>query len=289
MSWAFYAIFLLACKSSYVLYKRLILRDTEKLHTITAALLYTTFWGLSLVYAFSKGDVTTTPLHHYPTTLLLVGGSIIFAVVLSLENRLIQRIDVAQFSLIAKAGTLFVVLGGWVLLGEHLSLIQLLGAVIVFASGLLVLPRFSRKTGTFDVVTILCLVFVLLAALAVTNEKFMLGRMNMSTYMVFGWGIQTVALWVFCLFSYKKWLPKLTKRHALQSLSAGLLLFGVGIGWLNLLVQTNNLPLSSMIDSFSTVLVVVGSIFLLKERDNVPKKVVATVFGIIGLVILLSQ
>src|SRR5665213_3076 len=127
--------------------------------------------------------------------LILLVGSWVFPLINVLSIRASKDADAGLFSILINLAPIVTIIGATLLLKESLTNHQLLGAAIILASAFLVtLPNLSRRGKTRQSGILIVLAIVLLSGLATVYERWMLGRIDLGAYMVFGWGAQT--LWM---------------------------------------------------------------------------------------------
>jgi drug/metabolite transporter (DMT)-like permease len=78
-------------------------------------------------------------------------------------------------------------------LGERLSFIEVVGVVLLVASAIMItVERVGKKTFRITKGSWTAIISSIVLAGAVTAEKYLLGQMNLASYMIVGWGLQTV-------------------------------------------------------------------------------------------------
>ncbi|HLB66707.1 MAG TPA: DMT family transporter [Candidatus Saccharimonadales bacterium] len=218
--------------------------------------------------------------------LLLFFGEAIFPIINLLAFRASKSVDAGAYSLLNNLTPVITVLTAWILLQEGLNDQQLVGAIIILLSACLIaLPGFNRRSissyGLF-----VALASVILLGLAITYERFMLTRIDIGAYWVYGWGFQ--ALWM-ALITGRQWKklrvvfkPKIFGPLMGYSVSHSL----SGLTFVGALKLSVNVSLVTTFRSFSAVMVVIAAYIFLRERDYLWLKIGCAILGAVGLIIL---
>jgi uncharacterized membrane protein len=122
--------------------------------------------------------------------------------------------------------------------------------------------------------------------MALTFEKHLLGEMNVGTYMVVGWGFQTLAM---AVLAAGKWytLKDFDKKGIIKLSSLGILRSLQGITFV-VAVSQANIGLLVSIVSYKSVLIFVGGILLLNEKSHLLIRLFGSILATIGLLLLFN-
>ena len=220
--------------------------------------------------------------------LLLIGGGFIWplsALLLFRANKLLDAGVVATFGNISPVVAIVLGVG---LLVESLSLLQLFASFLLVTSGLILAPELIRSHKSRSLNELL--VGVLAATtigVAIVFERFMLTRIDFGTYLIFGWGFQV--LW-YVIIARKK-LPYLGEIFADSKKRNGVLKFGLlaivrSVFFISALNLASGASIVAPAAKLVTVFTVLASVLILKEKDHLLEKILATVVGIIGLILI---
>lgn len=197
------------------------------------------------------------------------------------------HVDAGQFNIIGNLRAFTTIVASSVLLNETLDPQQWLGIAIIVGSAVLIAStRFNPETRRIDRHTLIAIASAVLFGLAFTNEKWLLDNMTFSTYLIIGWGLQTIAMSMLAAkyvssvhktvsLDYAKWLGAM---GAIRTLAGFALVFA--------LKESGNSSLVASIISYKTALVVVGAYFILKEHDHAAQKFGGAVMATVGLWLL---
>ncbi len=172
-----------------------------------------------------------------------------------------------------------------IFLSERMTLTQLSGVTIVVSTAALVSVRKTTKR-TFEVSTwsLLAILSSLIAAMALTFEKHLLGQMNVGTYMIIGWGFQTLAMVVLATGEWHT-LKDFNKQGILKLSSLGLLRFLQGITFV-IAVSQADIGLLASIVSYKAVLIFIGGVLFLSERNHILIRLLGSILATIGLLLI---
>ncbi len=203
--------------------------------------------------------------------------------------RAIKRLPISLFQTLNQSGTIFIILGGWLLLGETLSVLQIIGVVIILAAA--VLSGFAAKSkkrsqviqpGTIKLVVIAAIIM----SIGLLTEKAALGHMDVGGYFIFGLGSQMVFVTLIALKDVNKKVWKaVTKSDIRNNVVVGLMSALAGFSYLYTVNAANNIPLIVSLNSFVLPLTALGSYWLLHEREDQRKLWGSIALGMIGVCI----
>ncbi len=203
--------------------------------------------------------------------------------------RAIKRLPISLFQTLNQSGTIFVILGGWVLLGETLSMMQMIGVVFILAAA--VLSAFAAKSkkraqpiqpGTVKLVIIAAIIM----SVGLLTEKAALGHMDIGGYFIFGIGSQALFVTLIALKDMNKKVWKAVTRSDIRNnVVVGMVGVLGGFSYLYTVSAADNIPLVVSLNSFVLPLTALGSYWLLREREDQKKLWGSIALGMIGVCI----
>lgn len=222
-----------------------------------------------------------------------IGGGLAFALTNAFTYMTLVYFDVAVANIAGTVNAIFAVIGSAYFLGEDLSPRQFIGAVILLpaiAYGILATHVSKKKSVKRSVK--LGVLYALLAgityAIAMVNEKSLLGHMSAASYMVFGTGGQLVMMVLSAVVLQWRQLYLLLKpRVAGWSMLTGVFRGLGGVCVILTEVKSNNLAVAAVISSFRLVVVILLGAWLLKEYQHLKQKFVAATLAMLGLAVML--
>ena len=221
--------------------------------------------------------------------LYLVLGGMIFPVYSVLAFKANKELDVGFFTVLGNLSPVVTISVAWLLLNERLSSLQLVGAALLIFSAVVVgLPNVNTKKvhkAHVDAV-IITLVAVCLLGLGIVFERFMLTRMDFGSYIIYGWGLQSVMSVGIGISKKVSLKPLKLPGVARPIVTYGLVNTLKAICFITALNLSQNASLVGAATSFVTVLVVISAYFILKEQEAFWLKVTAAALSTIGLILL---
>ena len=221
--------------------------------------------------------------------LLLVVEGLAIGMFNKLSFRAIKRLPISLFQTLNQSGTIFIILGGWILLGETLSMVQIIGVVIILAAAVLSAFAAKAKTratkiqpGTVKLVIIAAIIM----SIGLLTEKAALGHMDVGGYFIFGLGSQMLFVTLIALKDMNKKVWKdVSKSDIRNNIVVGLLSALGGFSYLYTVNAANNIPLVVSLNSFVLPLTALGSYWLLHEREDQRKLWGSIALGMLGVCI----
>jgi drug/metabolite transporter (DMT)-like permease len=171
-------------------------------------------------------------------------------------------------------------------LGERLTEMQYVGIGILIVSGAIAaLPHLRKNNRDIIQGLLFCLLSTALLGFGTAYERFMLDRIDFGAYLVLGWGSQVV--WM-ALLAGREWklLPELIHSIGARTLFTYGFVNGLKSACFILTLLLTSASLLSGASDFMPIGIIVGAYFFLNEREHLWRKSIATVIGIVGLILL---
>ena len=255
---------------------------------LSSALMYLlTVTPFGIFWALYSGDISFSfPVHLW--FFLLLGG-VFFALANIIAFIANSQVDAAQFSLLSNFKLITTILISSLVLQERLSFQQLIGVTLVLSAAVILISgKLTRKTVHFDRFTWLAVLSAIFMGSGISNEKFLLDNLTFSTYLIVGWGFHTLAMIVIAGKQMTRAKALLTRKSSWQLVGLGLLKTFGGFALVYALSESDNSSLISGITSYKTALVVMGSYFLLREKEHILIKIAGTILATTGLLLLIG-
>jgi uncharacterized membrane protein len=286
MSWQA-AIFLhLIFSAGFALVQRSVSKQFISHAKVAVAFMYVFFvTPVGIVYALLNYDVSFN--FSFLTWVFLVASGILFAIANITAYRSNAHIDAAQFAILTNLMAVFTVIIAAIFLSERMTLLQLLGvAVLVSTAALVSVRRTTERTFEISKWSLLAIFSALLAAAALTFEKHLLGQMNVGTYMIIGWGFQTLAMVV---LAAGKWhtLKDFGRKGIIKLSSLGILRSLQGITFV-IAVSQADIGLLVSIVSYKSVLIFAGGILFLNEKSHLIIRLLGSILATVGLLLVFN-
>lgn len=225
---------------------------------------------------------------------LVVGGSLFGCInVLIIKTYRFLPASLAIFMGILN--TISVILFAYIFTEETLSVRQWIGATILLTAIILVamINKRNRATKYQKSIVIGIILTVLTAFLfgpALLNEKYLINRLGLETYVVYGWGLQAISAFILAYFIHKntKMKGRITTKMHVDVWVYGLLLILAGLMFVLSLQNSGSASLTAIISVANVVLTAVLAYIFLKERSYLLAKSVGIILTGAGLYLLFS-
>jgi drug/metabolite transporter (DMT)-like permease len=224
--------------------------------------------------------------------LLVVQGSLI-GVFNWLSFHALKYLPAAHFQTVFQMSSIVIIVLGWLLLSEKLSLMQIGGALLIFVSALLAIwaPMRAHRQSKKPIPHLrtgltLALISTLAMGVGLVTEKAALQYMDIGAYFVYGFGAQTLGLGVLAAPQLTpKTLRTLTRPIVQQATVLGLLSAGVGFSYIYAIQAADNISLVTALKAFALPVLAIAAHYVLRERDDGAMLWTAIALGVVGMVI----
>lgn len=223
--------------------------------------------------------------------LWFLGGGLAFAFGHFFTYKLLSYLDAGLSSVLSTLYVPFTLLFAALVLHEELNIAQAAGGFVLLLAvcyGLLIAR--DSKHHTVKRPWLWGLIFAVLAsvalAVALVNEKYLLGHMSIATYIAFGWAGQVVTSQAIA-FRNRSQLKIFRRSKILYlTLTAGTTRALSGLMFISSQVKSNNVALVAISSNFRLIIIILLGAWLLKERQKLPQKLLAAGISVIGLAII---
>lgn len=145
----------------------------------------------------------------------------------------------------------------------------------------------KKQKHLFATGIVIAISSALLLGIANVTEKYLLDRINVPTYLIYGWGFQLLgALCIAVAFKSKFHLP--TTRSTVSKACVYAVLVAVSGGFfIYTLVASNNASLTIALSGLKVVFAMILSYVVLKERSNIGTKLISVFLSVGGVYLLM--
>lgn len=287
MSWQLAAIIQLLSSATFSLVYR---RFAEKYHAhaeASTALMYLLVISpIAIITALVVGGVSLS----FPalTWFFILLGGILFATANITAFKASSKIDAAQFALLGNFRTLGVIGLTYLILNEYLDAKQVIGTILLFSATIMIANiHFNKKTYKFTSYSLLAFMSSMLFAAGIVNEKYLLNTMSITSYLIVGWGFQSITMGIIAAKDHKSVMQIIRSKALGGVLTLGLLRTLSGLAFVYALNETTNTSQFASILSYKSALVVIGSYFILREKSHPKLKLASTVIATVGFLLLI--
>src|SRR3990167_4502541 len=174
----------------FALYSRSIAKVHKNAQAQITAVIFSIMYGFGLLWVLSQPNINGQKLGQY--LWLFIFGGVMFSISNILSFKVFEYMDAAIASLFSTLNTVAAVIASTFLIHEGLTLIQSFGAALLLCGmwSVLAINASKRKHNQWVRGMSLSIIAAVLFGFAIANEKYLLGKMSVPTYIVFGWGFQ---------------------------------------------------------------------------------------------------
>lgn len=220
--------------------------------------------------------------------LLLIQGFCI-GIYGKLSYTAIKRLPISQFQTLNQSFNIFIIILGWLVLGETLTLLQLGGSAFIIASAVVVglaAHVNDKKNKTQTGAVRLVVIAAAILSVGLIAEKAALGHMDMGAYFIFGFGAQALTMLALAIPDLRKNTHHISQNDIKNFFIMGAASATVGFMYLYTVKAANNISLIVTLNSFALPLTALASYWLLHERENTKELWIAITLGVIGIIIM---
>lgn len=198
----------------------------------------------------------------------------------------LQNMEASKFIIIYAFRSVLLVIFATIFLSETLLPIQFLGMGFVILSIILVNAESTKELFKIDKGELYALLGTLAFAIGSTTDKYVIQWFEPMPYLIIGFFLPGLLLLssklkmikTFPQFFVKKKFGRIFLFTFLYSIAA--------IGFFYAFKLADNISLVAAVGQSSTILTVILGIIILKEKDNIPKKLFAAGLSFVGLMLL---
>lgn len=260
-------------------------RASFVINAVLFSALYVT--GLFLVAIIGGVDISV----HSTYALQFMAGGLGFALFNICTYKLLTYLDAATSGMLGTFKVLFTILLAGIVLHEKLTLMQLFGSTVLLCAIIYVLiitkkTSIKARTNHWLPGLFFAVVGSFIFAIANINEKYLLGEMNIATYLFFGWGWQWIISLGLAVLQHTQVKAVLTLSNIKVIGLAGITLAFSGFWFIESAVQNDNVALTTVVGNFRLVVVAVLGALILKERQMLGQKLLSIILATVGLVLI---
>lgn len=270
--------------SAITLFQRALLRQ-QKYDPVAYSIF---FLAIATIFMFSYAAMSPARQVSVPIPYInILISSLLYGVAVILVFKALKKITASQFAILYSTRAAWTALLAVPLLSESLTTAQVVGAAFVLLA-VYILNPIRKRSLQFDKNSLLVLLAALLYGIAFVNDAIAVrGGYSVPLYVA----LATIGPMLVIILLQPSVLQKLKPLfrnivfiktaiitgflHALQAITIYLAF-----------QRAHNAPVLAMLNQLQTVLIVLGGIILLGEREQIKRKLFSTAVGFAGLVLL---
>ena len=215
---------------------------------------------------------------------MIIGVSLIWPTYQRLSYISNSKIEVGIYQLIQNTQVIYSTLLAYFLVKEALNSNELLAVILLLGSTLSVISVLKLPKNQVKYLW-LALLVPIAYAVGTTIEKIIINSSSYASYILVGFTFQCLSSLIIGKFKISDIKMLATSRHKKEVFAYGITsafkgLFLVGAN------ATGKIALTNAASSFTSILTVIAAYFFLREKENMTRKYIAAVIGIIGLLLV---
>jgi drug/metabolite transporter (DMT)-like permease len=215
--------------------------------------------------------------------ILLVIASIFYGVSSRINTTVRSGIEASTYLIIKQLSAVFMVIFGFLFLGEALILWKILGAILIITGNIIVFWKPHQKINKYFLMGVGSSVLFAVALFFDVNVS---GQFNLPFYLFAGFTISAITVALSCRVSPQKIIAEVKQNKRIRymvivgSSSAGMMLTQL------LAYQASEVSVVAPLLATSVLANVFVGYIALKERDHLPRKILAAVLVVIGVILI---
>ncbi len=283
MSWQFFIAISVITSSVAVLFQRLLLHKDKSnpyayivVFQAQVALLVGAY---AVINGFVMPDFARYWLAIIATCVLFGAGNVVYA-------KTLQRVEASIFSVLFATGAVWVMLMGIIFLDEALSFSQIIGSILIFFS--IAVLGYSKKSLKFDKGILWGLLTGLIYGVAVALWAYVGRGSDVASWTAISFAGPSLAVLLAYPSSVMHMKSFLSGTKLIRMTLLGLFF---SVASVTLLTAYNRGDVSAVapINQTSIVVTTLLAVIFLKERDHLPKKILAATICFVGAILIASQ
>ncbi|KKP67638.1 MAG: hypothetical protein UR66_C0012G0002 [Candidatus Moranbacteria bacterium GW2011_GWE1_35_17] len=166
-------------------------------------------------------------------------------------------------------------------LNEKLTTIQILGTALLLIGMVIVSKKHRIGTFKFDKYFMLMVLSGIMLGVSLTAERALQKTTGFTAGTMLSWWSQCALLGIATLVTGNK--NEYTKKDVAIT---GVLRFLQSLSWVILIFSVGNLSLVSAITTFKIVIIFIAAAIFLKEREDLPRKIIGSLVALAGLLLM---
>ena len=192
-----------------------------------------------------------------------------------------RHVDAGVTTLVSNIYTPVTILIATLFLGEGLKPLQIVGTTLLLLAMIIVSKKHRLGRFKFDKYFLLTVASGLMLGVSLSSERALMKVTGFTAGTLFSWWSQALALVIATLIVKSK-----TSYNRKDTSITGVLKFFQALSWVILLRIVNNLSVVSSVTTFKVVVVFVAAAVLLKEREDLPRKIIGSLIAVVGLLLM---
>lgn len=192
-----------------------------------------------------------------------------------------KHVEAGVSTLVSNIYTPVTIILATLFLNENLTLVQILGTTLLLIGMLVVSKKHRIKKFKFDKYFMLMVLSGVFLGVSLVAERALMKITGFSAGVMFSWWFQCLFLGIATLVTHSKSIY--SKKDIVIT---GVLRFLQSLSWVVLIFVVGNLSLVSAITTFKVVIVFIAGAIFLREREDLPIKIIGSIIALVGLLLM---
>lgn len=197
--------------------------------------------------------------------------------------RMVQKIDISEFTIVFQISAFFSVLFSWIFLGEILNLYQWGGFFLIFSGIMISLWEHKIIIRKNDLIVVLSAAIL---ALAFINDVYIIKSVHLETYLFLAFLLPGLVVWAFNKKATQSFRYLFIGKNKYYSLGAAISIFLCSVPLFLAYKMINNAAQISSLTKISTIIIVIFGILFFNERKRVWQKIFGSILAVAGVFLL---
>ncbi len=193
----------------------------------------------------------------------------------------IRHIEAGDTNLLINIYTPVTIFLAFMFLDEKLTMMQLLGTSILLFSMFIISGKYRKGIFKFNKHFLLMIASGIMLGFVLVAERALQKMTGFSAGTIFSWWSQVLFLSIVVFFTKSK--NEYSKK---EIISSGLISSLGSLSYVILVTIVGNLSLVSAMTTFKVVIVFILAAIFLRERDELPRKIIGSAVAVIGLFLM---
>lgn len=223
----------------------------------------------------------------FPTDIkvyIFLGLSIVFYAISDRLNTTVRSgIEASTYSIIKQLSTVFMIFAGLIFFKEPFILTKFIGAILIILSNILIFyKKHEGKPNRYIILGIIANIFFTIALFFDVNIS---DNFNLPFYVAVILGMPAILI---CIFEKIRFLDIKNefKNGNKKSILITAITWSLSITMQLRAYQLGDVSVVAPLCSLTVILNVLVGYFLLKEKDNIPKKIITAILIMIGIILI---
>lgn len=282
MLWLGLVIISILALSILTILQRVLMKD-DKSDPVAFSIVFQLLTGVIVgVYALFHGiSFPTHFLSFLPNISIMI---ILYALANIMLFKSLQKIEASEFTILFVSSTFWTILGAVLFLHETFTLHQVIGAVFIALSIVIIFARKHRFVIQKE--HIFSLIAALAFGLAFVNDAYLLNYFEVNSYTAFAFIMPPLGIWLLNTRKTKEIMQYVKGKNKKNILITALLQAIATVSIYTAYSIGHNAAVTGSLYKLSTVMIVILGVIFLKERDHLGKKILGVLLACIGAILL---